>query len=1161
MGSTTINFMAGLGSTINLSSGALPTFTRDCNLVGPAGSETIANNTASTFIRGLLVENNAVVSVSNLSIQGMKTERTSGGSGGGGGGMGAGGGLFVKAGTTVTCTNIAFVNCSAKGGSGGAAGSSSQAGGGGGGLGGGGGSGGTGGGSGNAGGGGGGLGLFSTSGGAGASAGASSGGGGGGGGKNGVTLTPTGSGGSGGGGDTGAGGRPSSGSGGGGGGGRRAPTASPVAVTSGGGSSSDSGGGGGGGNSGAGASVSFGVSTGGSGSGGAAGGAGGVTGGSGTSGGSGEGGGGGGGGSTGNGGSGGLGASSAIAGGGGGGGGGSGAASGSAGLGRTGGLGSGGGGGGGATAGTTNGGSGGNGGAGFTGGGGGGGGGTAGGTAGNGGTGTTNGGGGGGGGASSTTGVAGNGGSAGFGGGGGGGGARTGGSNAGGGAAGNGNFGGGGGGAGHSGPSPSIAGGNGSFGGGGGGSFSGGAAGTAGFGGGNGAAGAASARGAGGGGAGFGGAIFIHADGSGHGTLTLTDCTFSGSSVTAGSAGGSGAGVGSAAGVDIFMMAGADLTFNISSGTLSLANPIEGDGGAGGGSGGGVTKTGNGTLILAGIASYSGTTTVSGGTLIVNGSITSSTSTTVSAGATLKGIGTVSPLSVQGFLIPGQSIGTLTIDGNLTLGATSTTEIEINEAGDKSKLIVNGTTTITSGATLTVVPEVGSYAAGGTWTFLESNGLFDATQFTFTPPASLSSLIVQYNTPQMGFITLFLPASVTVEIPTTGLSGNSLILANYLNTLIDVPSMQEVLTDLANLSQGTLKRALASIDPLRVASMNFALINTQFAFNDLLSSRLANQRTVRHSPSFEPVVSAPRGLNAENLTASARPHWREDLPVRGSNQCEPYSIWAQGFGVFSHETGEDTNPSFRTVSGGFLAAFDSSQWESAFLGAGAGYAHNTLHEEQDLGKSSSDMALATFYASYFYEGLFLDAALWGSYNWIESNRHVTFPDFNQHAKGDFHSWQINPHFDFGYSFLFTGGTIEPFASFDWPVLFTSSLQETGAAPLNMHVRSQTSSMFRSVLGVNFYEEIERQWGICAARQALSYVYQKPFSVGKVSSFIVGQPGSFTVETFLHAQHLFSPVAEFFLQRNNGLFGSVTYVGEFGSGYFANEVLGKIGFIF
>jgi len=121
---------------------------------------------------------------------------------------------------------------------------------------------------------------------------------------------------------------------------------------------------------------------------------------------------------------------------------------------------------------------------------------------------------------------------------------------------------------------------------------------------------------------------------------------------------------------------------------------------------GGVTKQGDGTLILSGSNAYNGETTIVGGALQVNGTQPAS-AVTVQSGATLAGIGSVGPItSNSGTIAPGDSgPGILTDTGSLTMGTGSSLDVALNgtTAGtDYSQLKVAGQVNI-SDATLNAV--------------------------------------------------------------------------------------------------------------------------------------------------------------------------------------------------------------------------------------------------------------------------------------------------------------------------------------------------------------------------------------------------------------------------------------------------------------------------
>src|SRR6516164_8030008 len=95
---------------------------------------------------------------------------------------------------------------------------------------------------------------------------------------------------------------------------------------------------------------------------------------------------------------------------------------------------------------------------------------------------------------------------------------------------------------------------------------------------------------------------------------------------------------------------------------------------------GSFAQIGSGTTVLTANNSYSGPTTVAAGALIVNGSIASSSLTTVNSGATLLGSGTVGSTVVNagGFLVPGNSPGTMTVAGNLALQSGAFYVVQVN---------------------------------------------------------------------------------------------------------------------------------------------------------------------------------------------------------------------------------------------------------------------------------------------------------------------------------------------------------------------------------------------------------------------------------------------------------------------------------------------------
>ncbi len=261
------------------------------------------------------------------------------------------------------------------------------------------------------------------------------------------------------------------------------------------------------------------------------------------------------------------------------------------------------------------------------------------------------------------------------------------------------------------------------------------------------------------GGTGSGGAIgnagSVVQNGFGTVTLTGTNTYLGGTTINAGAlqvgAGGTSGSIGSGPVTDNSV-----LVFNRSD-NVTLTNVISG--------GGSLVKLGSGTLTLNATNTYFGTTTVSNGTLVINAD-NAAVSTIVYAG-TLGGTGTfVGPVTLEAgtTLAPGASVGTMTINSDLSIGGNLAIEVNKSLSPSNDLVVVSGVLTNTGTGTLAVANLGPALAAGNKFT-LFSQPVLNGAALTVKGSGAIwtNNLAVDGSISVIGFV-----AAPTLNFTQTG---------------------------------------------------------------------------------------------------------------------------------------------------------------------------------------------------------------------------------------------------------------------------------------------------------------------------------------------------------------------------------------------------------
>lgn len=568
-----------------------------------------------------------------------------------------------------------------------------------------------------------------------------------------------------------------------------------------------------------------------------------------------------------------------------------------------------------------------------------------------------------------------------------------------------------------------------------------------------------------------------------------------------------------------------------------------------------LNKYGTGTLTITGNASFTGLSTVLAGTMAVDGSIPGDV--TVDLGATLKGTGSIGGTATildGATLAPGNPTGALTVN-ILDLQPSATTSFELTPSvANSSELIVTGLATLDGN--LTLVQNTGFYLGPLTYTLVEAGSMSGE----FHPPTIVS--------PYSGFnfsvkyLTNALELLMQAQLPTSGLSGNDLIFANYLNT---AGASSLALHLLAHVPAGQMQQAINAASPTRNAIPTFVAGKALFSVESMIGSHLDARLFEVFADTSLAMNDLPRDilkteLDDLSLIAASQDRVPAGRLEEGVRSCENNGLWAQGFADYAWQDEQAEVPEFHFTVYGFLLGYDRYM-QNGWTGVTAGYAHTSISEDHNLGRSDINAVILAPYGTAIFSDAYFEGSLVAAYNRVRQKRHISFPGFTCKAESSYNIWQLMPHIGFGYDFTWDSFILEPFASFDFLTMWQESYHEKDCPAFDMKIKSRTSFFLQSELGLRFYQRWARCWGVALLQETIAYVNQAPFSVGTVNAALVGNEAFFTVKSFKHDQNLFGFGLSGIVKGNSGFYGILTVNGEVGSGYFACEPQVRIGRLF
>ena len=476
---------------------------------------------------------------------------------------------------------------------------------------------------------------------------------------------------------------------------------------------------------------------------------------------------------------------------------------------------------------------------------------------------------------------------------------------------------------------------------------------------------------------------------------------------------------------------------------------------------GSFTKAGAGALTFSGTNTYTGATTVAAGTLLVNGSIATSSGLTVNAGAAVGGTGTLPTSTIGGTLSPGNSIGTITINGNLSFVGAGNYLVEVSPASaDRT----NATGTATLGGTVRAVFAPGAYTAKS-YTILSAaggrSGTFANLDLVGLPAFTVS---LDYTSTDV-LLTLALTLAKTPN-----LSQNQQSVANAIqNAFSTAGTLPAPFFALASLPNGALQNALTQVSgEIATGSAAAAFRSTDLFLNlmldPFLETRLADGSVQGRALGFAPEAQAtlPAAMSAyAGLPTKAPPRASFD---------QRWTVWGAAAGGAGNYKGDAAAGSSNLdIRGGiFAAGIDYRFSPDTVVGFAVAGGSQTFGLDGIQASGRSNSVQGGVYGSTRFNNAYLSAAAAYGRHDVSTERNVAFTGLFDRLTADYGADSFGGRIEGGYRIAASGNFgITPYAAVQAQRFQTPSYGEidrTGILAFALNYAGQSWNDTRTELG-------------------------------------------------------------------------------------------------
>ncbi|NUU40377.1 autotransporter domain-containing protein [Tardiphaga robiniae] len=554
-------------------------------------------------------------------------------------------------------------------------------------------------------------------------------------------------------------------------------------------------------------------------------------------------------------------------------------------------------------------------------------------------------------------------------------------------------------------------------------------------------------------------------------------------------------------------------------------------------------KTGSSNWTLTGTSTYAGPVTVNGGTLSVNTDLSAASLLTVNAGGMLGGNGTVGETLINGgTLAPGNSIGTLSVSGNLTLTTAATYLVQISGT-TSDKTSVTGTATL---AGTVVVDPLTRLTATTTYTIMTAgtvSGTFAGVNF-LTPSIFASNARLSYVGNDV-LLTLD-PGLTSFSLPGTATINEKNVAAGLEKVLAGGGAIPAGFNALFALSGDALLKALTQASGETATGSQQATFDAMNLFMGLMTDPFTAGRDF-NAPTVSGYAGDALGYAARRKPSDAFAMFAKAPPRAFEAR---WNVWAAGYGGSQTTSGSSTLGSSNATSriGGLAVGAD--YWMAPTTVAGFALAGGgTSFSLANAGSGQSDLFQAGAFIRHNVASAYITAA--AAYGWqdITTDRTVTIAGTDR-LRAEYNANSYSARVEGGNRFVvpsFGGVGVTPYAAvqvtaFDLPAYAESANGGGGTFALNYAAKTVTDT--RTELGLRSDKSFAVSDAMLTLRGRAAWAHDTNTDRSASATFQSLPGASFVVNgaAVAHDAALTTAAAE--MTFRNGVSLAATFEGEF-----------------